>query len=95
MPKLALTFAAPLALVACLFLSGCSSDKDSICNDETDCGGSLICAQTGFCGGTDCTGICSDPCDTDEDCSGSERCLDEPGTGRGYCRFFEEPDTRD
>ncbi len=91
MTKLALSFAA----LGLLVLSGCASDKDSICQDENDCGGSLICARTVACGPGECTGVCSDPCDTDEDCGRQERCLDEPGTGRGYCRFFEEPSTRD
>ncbi len=79
-------------LVAALFvlplLAACRSDKGQLCQSEDDCGGSLICARDLGCGSdAECTGVCSDPCDTDEDCSGRERCVPETGTARNYCRF--------
>ena len=75
------------ALLVLSLLVACRSDKGDLCNDETDCGGSLICAREVGCAGAECTGICADPCDTDEDCSGRELCTPETGTMRNYCRF--------
>lgn len=71
-----------------LSLLGCASDVGSACTNEDDCGGSTICAHDALCGDLDnCVGVCSDPCDTDDDCSNEERCFTEPGGGRQYCRF--------
>ncbi len=76
------------ALFVLPLLVACRSDKGYLCSDESDCGGSLICArEVGCSSGAGCTGVCSDPCDTDEDCSNRERCSPEVGTDRNYCRF--------
>ncbi|MEM9073442.1 MAG: hypothetical protein AAGE52_33360 [Myxococcota bacterium] len=87
MKKLIVLFALALPLTAC------RSDKGNICNDESDCGGSLICASDVACGSPDgCQGICSDPCDTDEDCGSEERCIPDFDSDQNYCRFDELTD---
>lgn len=64
-------------------LSGCSN-KGASCDNDGDCGGSLICANLTFCGDS-CLGICADECDDDADCPGGERCAMEASGDRSYC----------
>ncbi len=76
-----------LLFVSCLLvLSACGEKKDNSCTTDSQCGSSLICAHLSACGPEGCPGICSTPCDSQEQCGTNELCVDELGSRRGYCR---------
>ena len=74
-------------LLGALAGAGCGDNVGDTCTSESDCSGSLICAQFVVCADTSCPGTCADTCDSDEDCGAAERCFAEPSGARTFCRY--------
>jgi len=91
----------PRALLWAWFLllavvgAGCGDSLGKVCDSDGDCDdGNFVCAPRTVCapGAMNCTGICTDPCETDEDCRSlgkNWRCVGF-ADGNTYCRNRSE-----